>query len=663
MRGYTGKILWVDLSAAEIHEEHIPDSVYETVLSGVGLGAAILYNRIPAGADPLRPENVLGFVSGLLTGTPSLVTGRWMVVCKSPITGGWGDANCGGNFSPAIKQCGYDGIFFTGAASTPVYLYVDHHKAEIRPADHVWGMDAVQAEERLIHDNSKPKKPAVAVIGPAAEKLSLISGIANDGGRIAARSGCGAVMGSKHLKGVVLAGNNPIGCQDAHAMKAISRELAAKIRRMEMPRFFPGILLALMGRVMGKMKKAAPLDGMILPMLLKRWGTPMNNLMGATSGDTPIKNWAGSVADYARFEYHSFNPDQVLRLQEKKYHCYSCVIGCGGVCNLSEATGNVFTSGHKPEYETCAAFGGLLLNRDLKTILYINELLNRAGMDTISTGATVAFAIECYEKGVITPDMTGGLKLAWGDAPSIIELVQLMIERKGIGDLLADGTKAAAARLGDAATSCLVTAGGQEPGMHDSRMDPVVGVHYSVDPTPGRHTVGSGQYYDMMHLWDKVSWAPNPGLYDKSGEYLDTDQMAYKTAANACYKGLTDGAGGCLFAMVMGVHHWKLFDWLNAATGWQKTPDDWMEIGQNIQTLRQLFNIKQGIRPIDFKMSRRMAGDPPLAAGPNKGKTLPIEAMMRRHWKVMGWDEQSGIPLSGSVEKLQQAQVIPHQDM
>ncbi|MEM5775467.1 MAG: aldehyde ferredoxin oxidoreductase C-terminal domain-containing protein, partial [Anaerolineaceae bacterium] len=481
---------------------------------------------------------------------------------------------CGGNFGPAIKQCGYDGIFFTGVSERPVYLYVDDKGPELRPADHMWGLDAIQTEETLLRENSRRKKPAAAVIGPATEKLSLIAGIVNDGGRIAARSGCGAVMRSKRLKGVLLAGSKPVGCQDAQAMKAISKQLAAKLRKIEMPRFFPGILLALMGRVMGKLKKSAPLDGIILPMLLKRWGTPMNNLLGATSGDTPMKNWGGSVADYRSFEYHGLNPDQVLRLEQKKYHCSSCNIGCGGVCDLAKITEGAFEQGHKPEYETCAAFGGLLLNRDLKSILYINELLNRAGMDTISAGGTVAFAIECYENGVITKEMTGGLELAWGDPSSITELVRRMISRQGIGDLLADGSKAAATRLGKAALPYLVHAGGQEPGMHDSRMDPVVGVHYSVDPTPGRHTVGSGQYYDMMHLWDRVSWAPNPGIYDKAGEYLDTDQIALKTAANACYKQLTDGAGGCLFAMVMGVHHWKLFEWINAAAGWQKTADE-----------------------------------------------------------------------------------------
>jgi aldehyde:ferredoxin oxidoreductase len=654
MKGYTGKILCVDLTTREIHSEEIPDTVYENVLSGVGLGAYILYNRIPAGADPLGPDNILGMVSGLLTGTPSFITGRWLVVCKSPLTGGWGDSNCGGTFSPAIKQCGYDGIFFSGISAEPVYLYVDNKGAELRSAAHLWGKDAVGAEEMLQQENQKPKskKPAVAVIGPAAEKLSLISGICNDSGRIAARSGCGAVMGSKRLKAVVLAGTERIGCQDPDTMKVISTELAAKVRKQNMPGFVPGAILPVLGRVMGGMKKAAPMDGIISAMLMKRWGTIMNNTLGVTSGDTPLKNWAGSAVDYNRSYYKYLNPDKITKIEIRKYHCYSCIIGCGGIIDAAKATRGEFPQTHKPEYETCAAFGGLVMNKDLDAILYINELLNRAGMDSISAGGTVAFAIECYQHGILTPEMTGGLELTWGNSETIVALVKKMIAREGIGDLLADGVKVASRKLGQNSAAFAVHAGGQEPGMHDSRMDPLLGIHFSADPTPGRHTIGSGQYYDVTHLWEKVSWAPNPGAYEKAGEYIPSENVALKSVANSCYKELTDAVGGCLFAMVMGVNHWKLFEWVNAATGWQKTPDEYMEIGKRIQTLRQMFNIKHGIDPMHFKMSPRMAGDPPLKEGPNKGKTVPIEAMMRLHWKAFGWDEKTGAPTPATIEQL-----------
>ena len=214
MKGYMGKVLFVDLATREITEEDVPDKVYENLLSGVGLGAYYLYNRIPAGADPLGPDNILGLVSGMLTGVAGLMTGRWMAVCKSPLTGGWGDANCGGSLAPAIKQCGYDGIFFKGISPEPVYLHLDDEGAELRDASHVWGKDAVEAESILTEECKKKKKPQVAVIGQAGENKSLIAGITNASGRIAARSGVGAVMGSKLLKAVVLSGTRKVEFQD-----------------------------------------------------------------------------------------------------------------------------------------------------------------------------------------------------------------------------------------------------------------------------------------------------------------------------------------------------------------------------------------------------------------------------------------------------------------
>ncbi len=652
MKCYTGKVLFVDLTTKVIHSETIPDAVYEQFLSGVGLGTYILYKHIPAGADPLGPDNMLGFVSGLLTGTPSLVTGRWMAVFKSPITGGWGDANCGGNLSPAIKQCGYDAIFIKGVSLTPVYLFVDSTTAVLKDATHVWGKDAIEAEKTLQQENWNKKKPVVALIGPAGEKLSLISGIVNDGGRLAARSGGGAVMGSKNLKAMVLAGVKPIGSHDPAAMKALSKDLSAKMRKFNLPGFVRGGIFPLMGRIMGGMTRALPLDGAMAGILMKRWGTISNNTLGITSGDTPLKNWKGSVKDYNRSYFKHLNPEKILKVEKKKYHCYSCTIGCGGIVDIAESTNGEFTHSHKPEYETCTTFGGLVMNKDLDAIFYINELLNRAGMDSIAAGSTVAFAMECYEKGVLTQALADGIDLSWGNTQAIIALVKKMIARDGIGDLLADGVKAAASKLGVTGQPYVVTAGGVEPGMHDSRFDPLLAIHFSVDPTPGRHTIGCAQYYDMMHLWEKVTWAPPTGAYLKADEYIPNDKLALKSVASSCYKELADGAGGCLFAMMLGVNHWKLFEWLNAATGWQKTPDEYMEIGKRIQTLRQMFTIKHGVDPMSYKISPRLAGVPPLSEGPNKGKTVPIEEMMKLHWKHFGWEEQTGIPTAVTKAQL-----------
>ncbi len=188
--------------------------------------------------------------------------------------------------------------------------------------------------------------------------------------------------------------------------------------------------------------------------------------------------------------------------------------------------------------------------------------------------------------------------------------------------------------------------------MHDPRMDPLLGVHFSADPTPGRHTIGSGQTYDVLHLWEQVTWAPNPGTYLKAGECQASEKQAWKGVAGACFKQVLDAAGGCFYAITLGVNHWKVFDWLNAASGWDKTPDEYMQIGKRIQTARQLFNIRQGVDPWSFRMSLRLAGDPPLADGPNQGRRLQIDEMMRLYWKCFGWDEQTGAPLESTLAEL-----------
>jgi len=363
-KGYMGKVLWVDLSKGEIREEVIPDEIYEYYLSGMGLAAHLLYNRIPAGADPLGPDNILGFVSGLLTGTGSLFSGRWMVVGKSPLTGGWGDANCGGNLSPAIKRCGYDGIFFTGISEKPVYLHARHNGAELCDASHLWGKDAVETEEALIKE--KGDKAKVACIGPAGEKLSLISGICNDRGRLAARSGLGAVMGSKKLKAVVLDGKRRIDVHNRDEIKRLSRQCNRWVQWQ--PPFLPGPQAAYMGVVMRLLPTQMAMDGMIEKILLRKWGTSGLNQASVEMGDSPIKNWKGSNVDFNPKRSLPTNPDAIKKVERVKYHCYACPLGCGGICAMQ----GKYTETHKPEYESTLALGGLCMNNDMDSIFYMN---------------------------------------------------------------------------------------------------------------------------------------------------------------------------------------------------------------------------------------------------------------------------------------------------
>lgn len=645
-RGYMGKILFVDLSKGTCKEEVIPDEVYEKYLSGLGLGAYILYNRIPSGADPLGPDNIIGFVSGLLTGTGSLLTGRWMVVGKSPLTGGWGDANCGGNFSPAIKRCGYDGIFFKGISDKPTYLFINNDKAELRDASHLWGNDTVETEQALIKEVGV-KNSRVACIGPAAEKLSLISGICNDKGRIAARSGLGAVMGSKKLKALVLSGAKRIKPHNRDEIKRLSAK-CNKAVKLKIP-FPPGPMAAYSGTLLGKLPTQMAQDGILYKSLLQKWGTGSMNQMSIEMGDSPIKNWKGSNVDFGLKVSRTTNPDVFKDCEIKKYHCYSCPIGCGAICS----TKGKYKETHKPEYETVLVLGGLLMNDDADSIFYLNELLNRAGMDTISVGGTVAFAIECFEQGILGLDDTDGLELKWGNTQAIIALIEKMVAREGIGDLLADGSKVAAEKIGKDSIKYAIQAGGQELPMHDGRCDPGFALHYSVEPAPGRHTIGAQLYYEMYQLWKKVEGLPKAKmLYHKNAKFVADEEKAVKAAACSKYNQVYNGAGLCMFGAFIGASRVPLFEWLNAATGWHKTPEEYMEIGGRIQTLRQAFNVKHGIEPKQFKASERALGRPPLKEGVNKGRSVDIEKMMSDYWGQFGWDRATGTPDSKCLEGL-----------
>ncbi|MBI9044006.1 MAG: aldehyde ferredoxin oxidoreductase family protein [Anaerolineaceae bacterium] len=650
-KGYMGKVLLVNLTTGGIEERQIEDEIYEKFLSGSGLGTYMLYKHVPANADPLGPDNMLGFVSGLLTSTPSLMTGRWLAVCKSPLTGGYGDANAGGHFSPAIKKSGFDGIFFTGISKNPVYLYIDHKGAELRDASHIWGKDAIESENILIEECTNSKKPQVAVIGQGGEKCSLISGICTDHGRIAARSGVGAVMGSKKLKAVVLNGKEKVKAHNPQEMKNISLEFANKSKSANLPSVVGGGVIRMLAHMMARNgNEIGPNDAMAsYAGLMKKMGTAGGTELCHITGDSPVKNWGGSRKDYpARDRRKAGNPDPLMKREYKKYACFSCPWGCGGLVSIKDINHGEFSHTHRPEYETLSAFGSLLLNNDQKAILYINELLNRAGIDTISAGGTVAFAIECYENGILTKNDTDGLELTWGNSAAIVELVKKIINREGIGDLLADGSKAAVMKIGKGSEAYAITAGGQEPGMHEPRFHPAYATQFSADPTPGRHTGGGSNYQDMF-LWEKVSFAPEQIKQPKWDLAIPNEENGQKTMLTSAYKSVIDGAGSCYMAMSVGINHYKVVEMLNAATGWNFSHDDYIRIGMRIHTLKQMFSVRQGVEPKDNIMHKRMSLA--LKDGPTKGRTLQTEELVRYFWKSFGWDEKTGIPTSETIEE------------
>jgi aldehyde:ferredoxin oxidoreductase len=432
-------------------------------------------------------------------------------------------------------------------------------------------------------------------------------------------------------------------------MKNLSRKCGKEVPS-ELP--VSGRLVALLGVMMRILPLAMRMDGRLVLSLYRKWGTVSVNQASIESGDSPIKNWLGSNEDFRRKRSSGFNPDKIRGREQSKYRCYSCPLGCGGICTLEGR----FKETHKPEYQTMLALGGLCLNEDAEGIFYLNELLNRAGMDSISAGATIAFAIECFQKGILTREDTGGIVLSWGNSAAIKSLIEMMIAREGIGDILADGARIAAGRIGNDAQKCLVHAGGQELPMHDGRSDPGYALHYSVEATPGRHTLGSFTYYEMWRLWESAASLPKPSLfYHKKSRFKFPAEKAKMAAANSKFVNVVNGSGLCLFGSFLGVKRTPLFGWLNAATGWDKSPEEYLLIGERIQTLKQAFNVKQNIEPIALSLSARALGVPPLAAGANRRRSVDIENLTREYWAQFGWDE-NGKPTQETLDRLE---IIP----
>ena len=614
--GYGGKLGFVDLSSGTIRQERLDEHLARDFIGGYGLGARVLFERQEKGADPLGPENILGFTTGPLTGTGVPTGTRYMAVCKSPLTGGWGDANAGGYFGSELKAAGWDAVFISGIASSPVYLMISENRIEIKDASHLWGRDTVETEEAIQRDSGN-RKIRVASIGPASERLSLISGIINDRGRAAARSGVGAVMGSKKLKAVAVQGNGKVPAADEGAVERLRRAFVKDLRKN------PGFSMSLM-----------------------KHGTCGGTQFLLESGSTPVKNWlmAGSKA----FPGHKniTDADALISYQVKKYGCARCPVACGGILGVSEGP-HPLKETKKPEYETLASFGAMCLNRDLFTIFKLNDLCNRSGLDTISAGSVLAFAMECYEHGLITKTDTDGIELRWGNGEAMIAMLHKIIRREGLGDILADGVKIAAQKIGEKAMTFAVHVGGQEPGMHSPLFLPGRGTGYLCDPTPGRHTATPMARLDIS----PAVLAPYPELTFQNLEQYEFTKKGGPSATVSCYLQAGNCAGVCNFAQVF-FGYFPFVEFFNAVTGWDMNMEEILEAGARVQTLRQCFNIREGVGNSGLNLHSRMKGDPPMAAGPVQGRTIDETSLARGYRKAMGWDPESGQPKDDTIKRL-----------
>jgi aldehyde:ferredoxin oxidoreductase len=587
-----------------MREEKLDETTMRRYLGGYGLGARILFDRQKPGVDPLGPEATFGLVTGLLTGTDTVGGSRYSAAGKSPLTGGWGDANAGGEFGPYLKFSGYDAVFFTGISDKPVYLHINNGVAEIKDASAIWGKDTFETEDILRQEHGKDLQ--VACIGPAGEKVSLIAAIMNNKGRAAARSGLGAVMGSKRLKAVAVQGN-------MRPATASPPEILSEMRKRH--------VAALTGHAPN----------------LHETGTPGIYDLCCKIDDAPAKNWAG-VATIDSPNFEDCRAEKVLEKQKRRYACWRCPIACGGIMKANEEGEYTYPEGaHKPEYETMGMFGSNLCNDNLDSLIVLSDICNRLGLDTISAGACAAFVIECFTNGILTLEDTGGLEMVWGNHRAIVSFTEMLGKREGLGDIVADGVRLAAERIGKGSERYAMHIGGQEISAHDPRGGWGFAIGYGTDPTPGRHNQGGGQH--MPGIVEEIDRAQKLGR----GHY-------HKTSTNFMHA--ASSLGLCQFVIGSYPNPDQLIEMMKAVTGWEDlTIEELLTTGERITNVRQAFNQREGVRG-PFKYPDRMRGVPPKEVGPRAGITFTHEEIYNEYLELMGWDTTTAMPSKAKLLEL-----------
>jgi aldehyde:ferredoxin oxidoreductase len=568
----------------------------------VGLGAKVLFSRQRAGVDPLGPENILGFVTGPLTGTPVPAGARYEVVGKSPLTGTWGNANSGGDFGPNLKFAGYDAIFFTGISEKSIYLFIEDGVAEIRDAGHLWGKDTFETEAMLKSELGEETR--VACIGPAGEKLSLISAIITNRGHAAARSGLGAVMGSKKLKAVVVIGTAEVPLADKRRVRELRREQIDELSKNE------------------------PTNR------LRKFGTPGGTTIGLYLGRFKVKNLSG-VASKDFPDVAPISGESFLNLTERREGCYRCPISCHA--RMKAGIEYKYEAGaFRPELESINALGANCLNNDLESITMAADICGRYGLDTISAGGTIAFAIECYENGLISKKDTDGIELTWGNHQAIVAMTEKLAKREGFGAILADGVKIAAEKIGKGTDKYAMHIHGQETPTADPRGEPSTGLIYQTDATPGRHMRAIGPA--------------------KGGKTFPLEKGVY-TGIGAVgawvnnYGYMLDAAGTCMF-INCALSPADISSMLAGVTGWKYSEEELIRVGERIACTCQAFNVREGLKPSDFKLPDRALGKPPLKEGPTANITIDMDTMVKEYFEVRDWDIGTGKPSKKKLQEL-----------
>ena len=605
-KGFHNKILRVDLSTREVTVEEPDDDFYRIYFGGWGFIAHYLLTELEPGADPLGPENPLIFAPGVVTGAPAGGSGRSAVGAKSPLTGGFGGAEVGGYWGAELKRAGWDAVIVTGEAEEPVYLWIKDDEVEIRDAAHLWGQETLDVET-AIQDELGETRARVAQIGPAGENLVRYACIIHDVNRAAGRTGLGAVMGSKRLKAVAVRGSQRLDVADQKSVIGIGKWLSENV-----------------------------------PQTMQDYGTAASVTALDLMGGLPTRNFQEGTFEGAEAITGTTMAETIL---VKNDTCYACPVRCKRVVE-AEGRYDVSPEYGGPEYETLGAIGSACGIDDLEAIAYANQLCNAYGLDTISTGMTIAWAMECFERGLLTEEETGGLDLHFGNAEAMVALVEQIAHREGFGDLLAEGSARASRKMGEETEKYAMHVKGQEHPMHEPRIKFALGLGYATSPTGADH----------MHNIHDTFYAESPGHARAVGilEPLPADDLGPEKIRLAKYEIDWQVFYNCLgLCMFMPYSKPQVRDLINAVTGWDTTVFEMLKVGERAMAMTRVFNQREGFTPKDDVAHWRFAT--PMPAGAAEGVAVSPETMadaLDLYYEMRGWDKQTGAPTDAKLYEL-----------
>jgi aldehyde:ferredoxin oxidoreductase len=594
MDGYLGKVLHVDLDRARLWDEALNEGYARKFMGGSGLAARYLYDLLDTNVDPLGPENPLFFLTGPLVGTSMTSAGRYSVCARSPLTGIWGEANSGGSFGPELRFAGYDGVLVTGKAEQPVWLSIVNGHAALHPAGDVWGSDIYTTQSHL-RKELRDQRARVACIGLAGENKVKLAGIANDHGRFAARTGLGAVMGSKNLKAIAVRGRGEVPLYAPQEFKAITKQILDLNKDDFQAQSF------------------------------RLYGTAGYVNVSHMLGDMPIRYF--QLGEYAPADNLS-GVDLAEKHLIRHVPCYKCVIACG-----RETHSDIYKDPRVdgPEYETLAALGSLLMIFDLDAVIHAGHLCNIYGMDVISLGVTIGLACELFERGLLTSKDTGGLEIRYADAEMVFRLIDLTARCQGFGAVLAEGTAALAERAG--APELSATVNRLEVPMHEPRAYVGTAVTYALSPRGACHMQG-----DMYTLDLGQSGVEDVGLVP-GDRHENTTEKGRTAARLQAWRNLYNSLILCQFENP-GVN--PIMELLNAATGWGLQAQDLMTMGKQIVNVKRLLNFKLGLTKANDHLPELFLK--PLKEGGSAGITPDMPTLLAGAYAEFGWDIQTGRP-------------------